>query len=127
MFKYLDRALAVVLGLGAAVGHTLGSLTAYAHQPITLLWALNASVLGAMLGGLHLVRSFRPTDRVLAWLLVLPTLFWLGSAIQFGMLIGRPLDPRVVVIVVASVGLIAFSLKTALTARAKSYPRGAVA
>src|SRR5215469_7525565 len=59
MLKYLDRTLAVLLALGAGVGHTLGSLAAYAHEPTTLLWSLNTSVLGVLLGTLHLLRSFR--------------------------------------------------------------------
>lgn len=114
MLKTIDRILAVILGLGAAVGHTYGSLTAYAHQPITLLWALNASVLGTLLAVLHFVRSLRTEDRALALILIPPTLFWLGSSMEFGILIGRPFDPRVLTFAVASLGLAAFSLTTAL-------------
>ena len=114
MLKTIDRILAVILGLGAAVGHSYGSLMAYAHQPVTLLWALNASILGTLLAVLHFVRSLRPGDRSLAWILIPPTLFWLGSSMEFGILIGRPFDPRVLTFAVASLGLAAFSLKTAL-------------
>jgi hypothetical protein len=114
MLKYLDRTLAVLLGLGAGVGHTLGSLAAYAHEPMTLLWSLNTSVLGVMLGALHLLRSLRPADRTLALLLIFPTLAWLVSALYFGRLIHAPGDPRVVTFIVLCAGLIAFSVRGAL-------------
>jgi hypothetical protein len=112
MLKRTDRVFAVILGLGS-FGHSYGSLTSYGHQPITLLWSLTASVLVLLLGVLHLLRSLR-SDRVLAWILIAPTLFWLGSAVEFGILIGHPFDPRVLLFVVLSAGLIAFSLRTAL-------------
>lgn len=117
MLKTVDRILAGILGLGAAAGHTYGSLAAYANQPITLLWALNASVLGALLAVLHFIRSFRPGDRALGWVLIAPTLFWFGSSLEFGMLIGHPADPRVLAFAVASLGLTIFSLATALAAQ----------
>ena len=122
MLKYLDRTLAVLLALGAGVGHTLGSLAAYAHEPTTLLWSLNTSVLGVLLGTLHLLRSFRSADRALALLLVLPTLAWLISALYFGALIHAPADPRVVFFVVLCVGLIAFSVRGALGEGRRSLP-----
>jgi hypothetical protein len=114
MLKSVDRACAVVLGLGAGVGHTLGSLMTYGHQPEPLLWALNTSVLGVLLAALHLLRSFRPADRMLAGVLAPATLAWLISTATFGGIIGNALDPRVLVFEVVSVALIAFSLNTAL-------------
>ena len=44
MLKTVDRLLAGILGLGAAAGHTYGSLAAYANQPITLLSFIDAAV-----------------------------------------------------------------------------------
>jgi hypothetical protein len=130
MWKYLDRTLAALLALGAAVGHTLGSLAAYAHEPATLLWSLNTSVFGATLGALHLLRSFRPADRALAALLLFPTLAWLVSALCFGRIIGAPADPRVVFFALTCVGLSAFSLRALLPrppAALASISRGSAA
>jgi hypothetical protein len=122
MWKYIDRAFAVLLALGAGVGHSLGSLGAYGHEPMLLLWALNASVLGATLGALHLLRSFRPADRALALLLIAPTCAWLISSLCFGWLIGSPADPRVLSFVALCLGLIAFSVATARGATAERVP-----
>ena len=49
MIRYTDRALAVLLFLGAVVGHTYGSFKLYGHNPLMLFWALHASVLGGLL------------------------------------------------------------------------------
>jgi hypothetical protein len=122
MWKYLDRTLAVLLGLGAGVGHTLGSLAAYAHEPTTLLWSLNTSVLGVTLAALHLLRSLRPEDRALARILIVPTLAWLVSALYFGTLIHAPADPRVIFFALLCVGLIAFSLRGALGEGQRGLP-----
>lgn len=111
--RIADRVLAVLLLLGA-VGHTFGAIQAYSHQPVSLLWALCASVLVALLGALNLLRAGRPADRALAWIAAAGTACWLVAAVAFGVVIRRPTDPRVVVFVVVCAGLIAFSLQTAL-------------
>jgi hypothetical protein len=113
--KLIDRALAVLLGLGAGIGHTLGSLKAYAHEPMTLLWALNTSVFGVTLAAFHLFRTYRPNDRALAWILVLPTLAFMVSCVWFGLLIHAPADPRVVAFLIIGLGLTGFSLAKALS------------
>jgi hypothetical protein len=114
MLKIVDRVCAVVLGLGAAVGHTYGSFKFYGHDETTLHWALHASVLGALLGALNLLRSARPQDRALAWIVGVGTVSWAIAAMRFGFLIGNPLDPRVLMFVFVSVFLIGFNLQTAL-------------
>ena len=113
IMRILDRIFAIVLLLGA-VGHTFGSIRAYSDQPLPLFWALNASVLVALLGVLNLVRARRPSDRVLAWITAAGTLCWLIGSIIFGMLIGHPLDPRVLTFLVVSAGLLLFSVRTAV-------------
>lgn len=114
MLKMLDRGCAVVLGLGAAVGHTYGSFKSYGHDETTLFWALNASVLGLLLGGLNLLRGARPQDRALAAIVGAGTVCWIISATRFGFLIGNPLDPRVLLFLLVSVILVGFNLRTAL-------------
>jgi len=114
MIRYTDRTLAVLLFLGAVVGHTYGSFKLYGHTPLMLFWALHASVLGGVLGILNFLRTFRRQDRVLAWITVAGTAIWTVSAVQFGDLIGNPTDQRVVVFIAISLGLIALGLRTAL-------------
>ena len=116
MLKLIDRALGVLLILGAG-GHTYGSINGYGSQPITLLWALSASLFILLLGAVHLLRTARPGDRALAWIAVAGAVCQLVAAVVFGQLIGAPVDPRVVGFVLICGGLILFGLKDALGAR----------
>ncbi len=111
--RFLDRLLAGLLALGAA-GHTAGSLEAYGHEPLTLLWALCGSLLALLLAALNLLRAARPNDRTLAWLTAAGTAAWLAVSAAFGILIGNLLDPRPLVFILIAAGLLAFSLRTAL-------------
>jgi hypothetical protein len=85
MLKKLDRALAVLLALGA-IGHTFGSIAAFREHLATLLWALCASLLIVLLSSINLLRR-RPGDRLLAWLAAFGTLSWLAVSIAFGAII----------------------------------------
>jgi hypothetical protein len=114
MIKYIDRTLAVLLFLGAAVGHTYGAFKFYGHDPLMLFWALHASVLGGLLGILNFLRTFRPQDRALARITVAGTAIWTVGAARFGVLIGNPTDQRVVMFMAISLGLISLGLRTAL-------------
>jgi hypothetical protein len=116
MLLKLDRTLAVLLLLGAA-GHTLGSSSAYAHQPMVLLWSLCATLALVLIAAVNLLRASRPGDRAVAWLAVGGTLSWLAVAAVFGVLIGHLLDPRVVFFEVASAGLIALGIRDAFQPR----------
>jgi hypothetical protein len=111
--KYLDRTLAVLLLLGA-VGHTLGSIKIYGGQPMVLLWALSASVLCVLLGAINLLRVNRPRDTALAWICAAGMVAWLACTLTFGHLIGSFLDPRIVIFSLISLGLIFFSVRTAI-------------
>jgi len=110
MLKNLDRALAVLLSLGA-IGHTFGSIVAFRNQPVTLLWALCASLLIALVGGINLLRTWRPSDYALAWLSAVGALSWLVVSVAFGIIIGNLLDPRVIPFAVMSTGLLLFSME----------------
>jgi drug/metabolite transporter (DMT)-like permease len=116
VLKIIDRALGVLLILGAG-GHTFGSIVAYRTQPLTLLWALSASLYIVLVGAVNLLRTARPGDRALAWVAVVAALCQLVSAVVFGQLIHSPADPRVVGFVVLCLGLIAFGLRDALASR----------
>jgi hypothetical protein len=111
--KYLDRALAILLSLGA-IGHTFGSIAAFRAHPIQLLWALCASVLIVLISAINLLRTWRPGDRLLACLAAMGTLCWLVASVAFGVIINNLTDLRVVVFAILSMGLIIFSAKDAL-------------
>jgi hypothetical protein len=113
MLKYLDRTLAVLLLLGG-MGHTLGSFKVYASDPMTLLWALCASLFITLLAVLNFLRSYRHGDRALAWITGFGNGCWIAVSVVFGVLIGNSLDPRAVVFVLISAGLLAFSVRDSL-------------
>jgi len=114
MIKHIDRTLAVLLFLGAVVGHTYGSFKFYGHDPLMLFWSLHASVLGGLLGILNFLRTLRQQDRALACITVAGTAIWTVSAVRFGVLIGNSTDQRIVMFVAISLGLIALGLRSAL-------------
>jgi uncharacterized membrane protein YjjP (DUF1212 family) len=111
--KLLDRILACVLGLGA-IGHGAGSYLGYRHEPLTMLWALCASILGLLLAAINLLRSGRAADRPLAWICFSGTLAMAASAFAFGALIGNVFDPRALMNGCTALALAGFSLKTAM-------------
>ncbi len=111
----LDRMLAGLLVLGAA-GHTAGSISTYAREPVTLLWALCASVLAVLLGALNILRSYRSHDVALATIVTAGTLAWFAISFAFGVLIGNPLDPRPLIFEIISLGLVAFCIRTLIGA-----------
>ena len=116
MLKSIDRAFAVLLLLGAA-GHTLGSVRAYGSQPMVLLWSLSATLFVVLLGALHLLRSFRPGDRPLAWIAAAGSLAWTVMSFEFGVLIGNVLDPRPLIFAILSLALAGLSVRSALAAK----------
>jgi uncharacterized protein YaaW (UPF0174 family) len=113
--KTLDRVLACIVILGS-FGHSVGSFLAYKHEPVTLLWALSTSLLWQLIGAINLLRTCRPADGPLAWIAFAWSVAMAISAATFGVLIGNIFDVRAVVNVIVSLGLAAFSLKTALGA-----------
>lgn len=118
MMKLIDRTLAVLLLLGAGVGHTAGSIMGYHQRPMVLLWSLSASVLGVLIALLNLLRTYRAGDRALAWLALAGCIAWLAISVTFGELLGRPFDPRVLTFVVLTCGLGYFSMRAAVSAAA---------
>ncbi|MEC4593897.1 MULTISPECIES: hypothetical protein [Nitrospirillum] len=113
MGKMIDRALAVLLILGAG-GHTAGSFNAYGNQPMVLLWALSASILVILLGALNLLRGGRPGDRALAWICAAGLVAWMGCCVAFAAIAGTWLEPHAAIFLLLSAGLLAFSLRAAL-------------
>ena len=113
--KILDRICGWLLIVGAC-GHSMGSYNAYKGQPMTLLWALSASIAGILLAALNLLRAGRPTDRPLIGVCVGGNLVWLVFVYVFGRLIGNLLDFRVVIQATITIVLLILSLRAALGA-----------
>jgi hypothetical protein len=113
--RILDRILACIVILGS-LGHGVGSYVAYRHEPVTLLWALSASMLWQLIAAINLLRTSRPTDRPLAWIAFAWSLAMAISAFTFGVLIGNALDMRALINGFLALGLAVFSVRTALTA-----------
>jgi hypothetical protein len=113
--RIVDRIFAWVLVLGG-IGHGMGSYLGYRHEPVTMLWSLNASALAFIVAALNLLRAGRPEDRPLAWIAFSGSLFLAASAFTFGALIHNVLDPRPTMHYIAALALAGFSLKTALSA-----------
>jgi len=112
--KVIDRIFAWILILGA-IGHGIGSYLGYKHEPVTMLWAFNASFAGLLVASINLLRAGRPVDRPVAWIALLGSLALAASAIAFGVLIGNVFDPRPLVHAIAALALAAFSLKALLS------------
>lgn len=106
---WIDRGLSCLLILGG-IGHTFGVISFY-QDPITLFWALTASVLIFLLAAVNLLRTWRPGDKGLAILTACGSAAYLLITIEFGRLIGGLIDPRVVLFGVISLGLFGFSLR----------------
>jgi hypothetical protein len=96
--------------------HGAGSYIAYWDEPITLLWALSASMLWLLIAVINLLRAGRPTDRPLAWIAFASSLAMAISAFTFGVLIGNVFDARALINGFVALGLASFSVKTALGA-----------
>ena len=114
--KLLDRILIVLLILGG-VGHTFGCIAFYRSIPLTLLWALCASLFIFLLGAINFLRTVRPDDRPLAMICCIGCFCWVLVVLTFGHLIGNLLDPRVYIQAAVALALCAMSLRTFATSR----------
>jgi hypothetical protein len=109
--KILDRLFGCLMILGG-IGHGVGSFGAYRNESMTLLWALSASFAGFLLAALNLLRGSRDGDLTLAWISLGGCLVWTGFVTWFGVLIGNFVDFRVLINLVITLALAAFSLRS---------------
>jgi hypothetical protein len=116
--KTIDRILAWILVLGG-LGHGVGSYLGYKHEPLTLLWALSASLFGLLLAAINLLRAGRHADTALAWICLAGNLSLAASAFTFGVIIGNVFDPRALIQGLTTLALAGFSLRSALEASAR--------
>jgi hypothetical protein len=113
---WFDRALSILLILGG-IGHTIGSIRFYWHDPLTMLWALSASLFVFLFGAMSLLRASRPSDVPLAWICLASGLCWILAALRFGYLIGNLFDPRAIIFAVITLGMCAFSVRSIVLAK----------
>ncbi len=114
--KILDRVLSSLLILGG-IGHTIGSIKFYKSDPMTLLWALCASLFVFLFAAISLVRAGRPADTTLAWICLAAGLCWIVASVRFGALIGNFFDFRPMIFVVITLGLCAMCVRTLVLKR----------
>lgn len=109
--RTVDRVLGWLLILGG-VGHSIGSLQAYRHDQMQLLWAWSASMLVWLLGAVNLLRAGRSGDSALAWICLIGNLAWLAASLRVGVLIGNIFDFRPMIFAVLTLGLCGFCVRT---------------
>ena len=107
--KRLDYGFCVLLALGG-LGHLFGTFAGYELGTEVFAWSLSASGFVFTLVFLNVMRIRRPGVRVLALGAAVPTLVWAGIALMFGGSIGAVADPRILMHVVAALGLMAMAL-----------------
>ena len=93
--KTLDRVLSVLLILGG-IGHTAGTLIGYKDKPELMLWSLCTSLFVFLLGAVNFLRASRAGDRSLGWITVIFNLAWFVACLEFGHIIGKMGDFRVI-------------------------------
>lgn len=113
---WLDRGLSMLLILGGAV-HTVGSIKFYDYDPLTLLWSLCASLFIFLFGAASLLRASRPGDRALAWICLASGLAWIAAALCFGFITARLVDTHVLIVIVVTLGMCIFSVRTLMLAK----------
>lgn len=112
---WFDRILSILLIL-AGIVHALDSLRYY-HDDLTLLWSVCASLFIILFGTVSLLRASRPRDSALAWICLVSGLAWIAAALRFGYVVGHPLNPHVLIVVLVTLGMCVFSVRTLLTAK----------
>ncbi|HEX5235242.1 MAG TPA: hypothetical protein VFW25_07935 [Silvibacterium sp.] len=112
---WFDRVLSILL-IVASIVHWFDSLRYY-HDDLTLLWALCASLFIILVGVVNLLRTVRPADRTLAWICLVSAIAWIAAALRFADLTGRMVDSHVLAVVVITIGICIFSVRTLLLAK----------
>lgn len=113
----LEYGLCLLLAI-AGMGHTVGSFLFYTPGTDTFVWALSASALVFTLVFMNVLRIHRPGDRTLAIGTATATLIWAGLALAFGHSIGAIADPRVLMQMIVSLGLVATTVAALSGSRA---------
>lgn len=96
----------------AAAGHLIGTFTLVERGTQTFVWSLAGVLAAVLLVALNVMRMNRPNDRTLSWVSLVGCLSWVVIALLFGSTIGNIIDFRVLIHVIAAVGLSILSWRT---------------
>jgi hypothetical protein len=113
----VDRIFSILIILAGAV-HAAGSLKYY-EDPLTLLWALCATLFLFLFGAINLLRASRRGDKPLAWICLLSGLAWILAAERFAYLTNRMVDTHVLIVIVVTVVICAFNVGALMTPKKK--------
>lgn len=111
----LDRILSALMIL-AGIWHAIGSIRYYQNE-LTLLWALCSSLFIILFGAVSLLRASRPGDRALAWICLVSGIAWIWAALRFGSITQRMLDWHVLIVVVITLGMCVFSMRSLMVGK----------
>ena len=109
--RTIDRTFGWLLIL-ATCGHTMGTLKFYPAMTDVWVWSLSASLAGAILGAINIIRAGRSGDGALAVVTAGGCAGWALMALAFGSSIHNLRDPRVVGNVFIAAVLLACSCAT---------------
>lgn len=110
---WFDRILSILIIL-AGVVHAFDSLKYY-DDPVVLVWALCGSLFLFLFGAISLLRASRPGDRALSWICLASGLAWIVVALRFAHVTGRMVDTHVLIVVIVTLGMCAFSARSLMT------------
>lgn len=113
----VDRIFSILIILAGAA-HAVGSLKYY-EDPLTLLWALCATLFLFLFGAINLLRVSRRGDKPLAWICLVSGLGWIAVAEDFGHITNRMANTHVLTVIVITVVICAFNVAALMAAKQK--------
>ncbi len=107
--RTVELILCGLLALGG-LGHLFGTITGYPPGSEVFVWSLTATGFVFLLVFLHVLRIYRPKDVPVRAAASLASVAWIGLALAFGAASGNIADPRALMHVIVTLGLLVTSL-----------------
>lgn len=108
---YLNYFFCILLGLGA-IGHFVGTFKFTTRGSGLFVWSLSGVLAALLLLAFNVLRMQQPDNITFAVISLLGNLSWSIIVILFGKSIQNIKDPRVLIHLVAALGLAAFCLSS---------------
>lgn len=108
--RVFEFGLCALLAL-AGLGHLTGTFLFYAAGTEVFVWSLSASAFVFAIVFLHIVRIRRPDDLPIGNAAIVFSLVWIVLAFLFALAEGNPADPRALMHILASAGLVVTALR----------------
>ncbi len=112
---WLDRILSILLIL-AGIVHGFHSLH-YFTDDLAVFWSVCGALFVILIGVISLLRASRPGDCGLALICLVSELVWIAMAFWFGHITERVVDVHVLAVVVVTLGMCAFSVRSLVAAK----------